>query len=397
MEKLILPAADAPYVNALRGLIRTGVMAAPSLERSPLIGLPVVLRQSGPDASATKRAHIFIEVLRKVITQRLTGKESQTAVILFGLDEYAGVPIQDRYRTVAKLYSPHWTWENYRKEPLTRHLLAVFFALKREAEIMPEPAGNTEPMPRPSIAGQRAGKVLIVQNITREGPGLLEKLLDEVAVGYEVADLHKGDPFPDPTRYAALVLLGGPDSANDTTDKMKIELEQVKRAFDAGVPYLGICLGLQVAAKVMGGRVVQSPVKEVGLSNPEGTPYSVSLTNLALTALGKKDPLFVGLRNHFRVFQLHSETVVLTKSMQLLAVGRDCPNQIVKFRRNAYGIQSHFELTREMLGEWLKADPDLNPLGEQKVMAEFEAIEEVYTITGLSLLRNFLHIAGLIS
>jgi GMP synthase (glutamine-hydrolysing) len=399
MDKLNILQNDAQYVEALRGLIRTGVRAAPNLESSPLVDMPVVLQRSGHGASPTKRAHVFTTILQEVVRRRLTGKEAQTALILFGLEAYAGVPIQDRYRAVAKLYNTYWTWENYRKEPLTRHLLAVYLALKREVELTAE-----DPLTRDSRAAdwdkpnvQSSSKVLIVQNISREGPGLLKRLLDEVAVSYEVVDLGRGDRFPDPTHYAALVLLGGPDSANDTTAKMRAELRQVKRAFDAGVPYLGICLGLQVASKVMGGEVIQSPIKEVGLSTPDGVPYSISLTSLALTALGKKDPLFVGLKNHFRVFQLHGETVVLTKAMQLLAVGQECPNQIVKFRRNAYGIQSHFELTREMLGEWLKADPDLSPLGEQRVMGEFDAIEEVYTIAGLSLLRNFLSIAGVIS
>lgn len=397
MDKLNIPTADAPFVDALRTLIRTGVTAAPSLERSPLIDMEIVLLQNGTEASPTKRAHTFVKVLRQIIQHRLEGKEAQTATILFGIGEYAGVPIQDRYRAVAKLYSPYWTWENYRKEPLTRHLLAVYLALKREPELRAElPLAEEHIAIRPAYVAHGSNKVLIVQNITREGPGLLGRLLHEVAVDYDIVNLDKGDLFPDPTHYAALVLLGGPDSANDKTAKMQAELKQVKKAFDAGVPYLGICLGLQVGVKVMGGEVVKSPVKEIGLSTPEGVPYSVSLTNLALTTLGKKDPLFVGLRNHFRVFQLHGETVELTENMQLLAIGQDCPNQIVKFRRNAYGIQSHFELTREMLAEWLKADPDLNPLGEQKVMAEFDAIEEVYTITGLSLLRNFLHVADLI-
>lgn len=397
MEKLLIPAADVPYIDALRALIRTGATAAPSLEQSPLITLPVVLQQSDIRASASKRAYVFIKTLNNVIAERLTGKEAETAMILFGLGAYAGVPIQDRYHAVAKLYSPHWTWENYRKEPLTRHLLAVYLALKREAEITRvTPANATQQRYAGSASVPDSSKVLIIQNITREGPGLLEGLLHEVAVDYELVDLHAGQVFPDPAHYGALIVLGGPDSANDTTAKMTAELTQVKRAFDAGIPYLGICLGLQIAVRVMGGQVVKSPVKEVGLTTPEGVPYSVSLTSLALTALGKKDPLFIGLKNHFRVFQLHGETVDLTDGMQLLAVGKDCPNQIVKFRRNAYGIQSHFELTREMLNEWLNADPDLSPLDAQQVTAEFDAIEEVYTITGLSLLRNFLHIAGLL-
>jgi GMP synthase-like glutamine amidotransferase len=394
MNKLNVPATDAFFVDALRDLIRTGVMAAPNLEQSPLLDMPIVLRHAGPAASPTKRAHEFTKILRHIVRQRLEGKEAQTATILFGLEDYAGVPIQDRYRAVAKLYNAHWTWESYRKEPLTRHLLTVYLALKREVEIANESSSTKESASTPKKSGA-ANKVLIVQNITREGPGLLARLLQEVAVDYEIVDLDKGDAFPDPTNYGALVVLGGPDSANDKTAKMATELERVKAALDMGVPFLGICLGLQVAVKVAGGKVVTG-VKEVGLSNPDGNPYSVSLTDLALTAQGKKDPLFVGLRNDFRVFQLHGETVKMTKNMQLLATGADCRNQIVKIRRNAYGIQSNFELTPGMLAEWLKVDPDLSPLGEQKVMAEFEAIEEVYTITGLSLLRNFLHIAGLI-
>jgi len=377
---------DSHLIEALRETIRTGVTAA-NLEQSPLVDLPVVIQQSGEGANSAKRAYVFIETLRHIIHERLEGKEAQIATILFGFDQYAGMPIQERYRAAAKLYNPYGTWENYRKEPLSRHLYGVLLALQREAEL-------SQAADAPHYHS-RANKVLIVQNITREGPGLLQRLLNETAIPYEMVDLDRDEAFPDPTGYAALVVLGGPDSANDTTPKMTAELERVKQAFDAGIPYLGICLGLQVAAKVAGGKVVKG-IKEVGLHTPDGTPYSVSLTELALTALGKKDPLFLGLRNDFRVFQLHGETVEMTKSMQLLATGRDCRNQIVKIRSNAYGIQSHFELTREMLQQWLQADPDLTPLDTRKVMADFDAIEEVYTITGLSLLRNFLHIAGIL-
>jgi len=385
MEKLFIPEQDRQYIDDLRSLIRTGVTAAPNLENLSLINLAAVVRESGDNASQVQRASAFVTVMRRIIRERLEGREAQTAALLFALDEHAGTPIQDRYRAVAKLYNPYWTWENYRKEPLTRHLLAVYLALRREAELYN------------AVATTSKNKVLIVKNISREGPGLLEQLLREVALNYDAVDLHKGEPLPDPTTYGALIVLGGPDSANDTTGKMAAELALVKKAFAANVPYLGVCLGLQVATKALGGKVIKSPVKEVGLHNARGEPYSVSLTNLALTALGKKDPLFVGLRNHFRVFQLHGETVELTGDMQLLATGSDCRNQIVKFGPAAYGIQSHFELTKDMLQEWLKADPDLTPLSSQKVMEDFEAIEEVYSITGLSLLRNFLQVAGLLS
>ena len=149
-----IPRADAHYIEALRDLIRTGVMAAPGLEMSPLIDLAVVRRQSGRGASAAKRAYVFIQILQQVIKRRLEGKEAETANILFGFEGYAGVPIQDRYRAVAKLYNPYWTWENYRKEPLTRHLLAVYLALKREVEV---PAAL--PLPGEHLRKARSGLV----------------------------------------------------------------------------------------------------------------------------------------------------------------------------------------------------------------------------------------------
>ncbi|HLZ14871.1 MAG TPA: type 1 glutamine amidotransferase [Candidatus Saccharimonadales bacterium] len=384
MNALSIPAEDLPCINALRELIRSGITAAPRLEHSPLIALPAVQQRAGAGASPAKQIQAFAETMRHIISERLEGKDAQTAPILFGIDEFAGMPIQDRYRLVAKLFHPHWTWENYRKEPLTRHLLAIYLALRREAELFPI-------TPQPSLHG----KVLIVKNISYEGPGLLQRLLNEVAIGYDIIDLSLGDVFPDPTQYAALIVMGGPDSANDNTPEMQAERNQVAKAFEAGIPYLGICLGLQVAAKVMGGAVVPG-IKEVGLHATDGSPYSVSLTDLALTALGKKDPLFVGLQDKFRVFQLHGEMVELAGNMQLLATGRDCKNQIVKFRRNAYGIQSHFELTREMLEVWLAHNADLQSLNNERLRTEFASIEEVYTLTGLALLRNFLHIAGLL-
>lgn len=95
--------------------------------------------------------------------------------------------------------------------------------------------------------------LLIVKNITREAPGLLARVLDEHNISYDVVDLDKGEPFPSPLTYKALVVLGGPDSANDATDKMQQELDQVRAAFTAGLPYLGICLGLQVGVKAAGG------------------------------------------------------------------------------------------------------------------------------------------------
>ncbi len=233
--------------------------------------------------------------------------------------------------------------------------------------------------------------VLIVQNITREGPGLLAGVLDRAGISYNLVDLDKGETFPDPRDYKALVVLGGPDSANDTTGKMQAELAQVKVALGSGVPYLGICLGLQVLVQAAGGQVVSGTEREIGLVDAAGKPYTVELS-----ADGKADPLFARLPSTLDVFQLHGETVRLTPGMTLLATGEHCQNQIVRVADRAYGIQSHFELTPEMLAVWAAQDPDLQPIGADALAAGFERIRENYTHIGETLLTNFLRVARLV-
>ncbi len=234
-------------------------------------------------------------------------------------------------------------------------------------------------------------ELLIVKNISREGPGLLQRVLEKANITFDLVNLDGGEAFPSPTGYKALVVLGGPDSANDTTKKMTTELGQIKVALDAGIPYLGICLGLQTLVKAAGGNIVASENKEVGFTSPDGSKYVVERTEA-----GKTDPLLAGLPDVLDVFQLHGEAVAMTDTMTLLGTGKYCRNQIVKVNDKAYGIQSHFELTPEMLAVWAANDPDLIPLGNERLQSDFEAIKTSYTRIGETLLRNFLSIAGLL-
>ena len=232
-------------------------------------------------------------------------------------------------------------------------------------------------------------KMLIVQNVSGEGPGMLEILLKRMNVPFDLIDLDKGQNFPSPNRYDAVVVLGGPDSANDLSSKMKMELGRIKEILNFKIPYLGICLGLQTLIKAAGGEVVKNPVKELGFRDPENKLFCVKLT-----AEGKKDPLLEGLKEKTLIFHLHGETVVLKNDMVLLARGKFCENQIVRVQDKAYGIQGHFELTSEMFEDWIQSDPDLIKLDRESLRRDFKKVEQEYTRLGFQLLGNFLKIAG---
>lgn len=234
-------------------------------------------------------------------------------------------------------------------------------------------------------------KLLIVQNISHEGPGILANLLKEHGIGFELCDLSKGEAAPDPAGFAGMVVLGGPQSANDPTPQINGELALIDKALDAGVPYLGICLGLQLLVKASGGSVVKCRRQEIGFREPDGEPFMVELTSE-----GKRDALFCGMPNRLRVFQLHGETVQLTGGMTLLASGRGCPNQVVRVSSNAWGLQCHFEMTPTMFESWLGIDADLKAMNRDELLAEFKTISAEYAETGRSILLNFLAVTGLV-
>jgi GMP synthase (glutamine-hydrolysing) len=231
-------------------------------------------------------------------------------------------------------------------------------------------------------------KFLIVKNISREGPGLLEQVLKERGVGWDVVEPDKGQDIPATDGFCAMVVLGGPDSANDLTEKMLCELRSIRECLSRNLPYLGICLGMQALVKAAGGKVVRSPVKEVGFRDPDGEPFEV-----VLTGMGRGDRLFAGLGDKFRIFQLHGETVEICLGIELLGTGKWCRNQIVKVGECAYGIQGHFELTPDMLEVWAGEDVDLMPLGREALASDFTKLKDEYTMTGRRLFENFVDIA----
>lgn len=235
------------------------------------------------------------------------------------------------------------------------------------------------------------GTLLIVQNISHEGPGILEELLNEHEIAYERYDLSTGESIPDPEGYAGMVVLGGPQSANDTSSQITGELSAIRKALDAGVPYLGICLGMQLLVAASGGSVVKCLRKEIGFREPDGEPFMVELTRE-----GKNDALFRNLPEKLRVFQLHGETVELPENMIVLGTGRGCRNQVLRAGKNAWGLQCHFEMTPAMFERWIDIDHDLRRMNREELLAEFNAISKEYNDTGRTILGNFLEIVGLL-
>ncbi|TGG90468.1 MAG: type 1 glutamine amidotransferase [Aphanocapsa feldmannii 277cV] len=231
----------------------------------------------------------------------------------------------------------------------------------------------------------------IVQTIEREGPGLLAPLALRRGWQVRTCRLWLAEPLPPLRPGDAVLLLGGPASANDgpaNANSRIPELLDFSRGLLARqLPVLGICLGLQLLVKAGGGSVVPAALRELGWFDPLGQPWW-----LDVTAQGRHHPLLAGLPDPFALFQLHGEAVRPTSTMAVLAEGRWCRPQIVQVGPQAFGIQGHVELNGPSHLRWFREDPDLWALADRQLRPGAAALARLQPL-GERLLDNWLDLA----
>jgi GMP synthase (glutamine-hydrolysing) len=185
-------------------------------------------------------------------------------------------------------------------------------------------------------------RVLVLQHISCEHPGVFSEVMRDRDVEQVPVELDQGEPLPDWREFDAVLAMGGPMGAGDDADHPWLgpEKKLVRDAVDGGRPFLGVCLGVQLLAAALGGRILRAPEPEVGLLPVE------------LTAEGREDPLFAGLDDTLVSLQWHGDTFDLPSGAVRLAHSPPVPNQAFRTGERAYGIQFHLEVTGEMAREW---------------------------------------------
>ena len=170
-----------------------------------------------------------------------------------------------------------------------------------------------------------------------------------------------GDRLPnDLERWSAIVVFGGAMSANDEALHEGIfnELRWLPTVVDARVPFLGVCLGAQLMARALGATVAPHPKEEVEVGY-----YPVIPTEVGKEFFSSK----------LYVYQWHKEGFDLPRGAELLAHGRNFPNQACRFSADAFGIQFHPEITWSTLKSWCSGDtPSSRASGAQSSRVQLE-------------------------
>ena len=131
-----------------------------------------------------------------------------------------------------------------------------------------------------------------------------------------------------------VIVMGGPMNVDqgDRYPWLEGEIGLVRAAHEGGVPVVGVCLGAQLIAVALGGKVGAMDKPEVG--------WGV----VRLTFPGMTDPVFAGVGWETVQFHLHGQEVrELPGGGVSLAGSEGCRNQAFRVGGTTYGFQYHFE------------------------------------------------------
>lgn len=161
-------------------------------------------------------------------------------------------------------------------------------------------------------------------------------------------NFHLSENPPDLNSIDWLIVMGGPMSVDDEKKFHWLSKEKnfIKKAIEKGKTVIGICLGAQLVAQILGAKVYPNKQKEIGW-------FTIRLTESA-----KQHPLFYGLNSEITVFHWHGDTFELPENAIAIAKSDACTNQGFIYKQNVLALQFHLETTRESIQQMIENGRD---------------------------------------
>jgi GMP synthase-like glutamine amidotransferase len=184
--------------------------------------------------------------------------------------------------------------------------------------------------------GKASMKVHVLQHVPFEGLGSIQGWLEAHNAQVSFTRFFEDPVLPDVDDFDLVIVMGGPMSVND--ERVFPWLIEEKRfiaaAVHTGKAVLGICLGAQLIASTLGGRVYSGPCKEIGwheIQSAEHPPDSFRFPRAVI------------------VFHWHGETFDLPQGAIRLAHSSACQNQAFQVDKRVIGLQFHLETTPKIV------------------------------------------------
>jgi len=196
-----------------------------------------------------------------------------------------------------------------------------------------------------------------------------------------------GIPDIDLKDYSAIICGGGPSNVSDPEEKkspqqIRFESDLLKlydEVFRMDFPFLGACYGIGSLVKYQGGDVSKKKYSE-----------DVGSAIIYLNINADDDPLTQGLPKEFKAFIGHKESCQdLPENAILLASSKNCPYQMIRFKKNIYATQFHPELDNEGLALRIRIYKDHGYFEPHAAQALIKQIKNEMVSVPEMILRRF--------
>jgi GMP synthase-like glutamine amidotransferase len=192
-------------------------------------------------------------------------------------------------------------------------------------------------------------RILAIVNEVEAGPGVFGDAAREG--GHEIVEWAAHEParMPELGGYGAAMVFGGAMNVDEEHVHPWLAGEKlaIAQIAEAGIPIMGVCLGAQMLAEVLGGSASRAPRPEIGWHDVQMTPEAAD------------DPVLGALPSRFEAFQWHSYAATPPAGAATLA---DSPVSVQAYRvgDRIWGIQFHAEVTEASIEAWIAEanDPD---------------------------------------
>ncbi len=187
-------------------------------------------------------------------------------------------------------------------------------------------------------------QIHFIQHVPFETPAWLLTWAKENGYTYQITHLYKGDTLPDPQKTDMLIVMGGPMGIKDEADYPWLKTEQkfIRDCIQSDKYILGICLGAQMIANVLGAPVTKNPEKEIGWFPVQKSKAIAG------------HPVFKYWADAFTAFHWHGDTFALPQGALPVGSTEACRNQGFIYQDNVIALQFHLECSRASIGALLE-------------------------------------------
>lgn len=188
-------------------------------------------------------------------------------------------------------------------------------------------------------------RIVSVEHFRADGPGKILVWIESRGHSLQRVLLQEGQTLPPVEDFDMLIVMGGPMNIYEHEEYPWLveEKEFIRAAVDAGKPMLGVCLGGQLLADVLGGKVTRNRERELGW-------WPVDFT-------GRPGP-FARFPERLMAFHWHGDTFSIPPGAEPLAFSEACDTQAFLYKDRFVGLQFHIEVWNVEAHELMQACPE---------------------------------------